>query len=218
MVTGLMEAHWGMGSGVSALPALQRLGINGGTPEDRRGGRPGSGGSIGFGAQLTARRDEATGGVLGQRIEQNLTRLLEKAGELLTEHRSRVLALAHALESHKTLTGDDVIAVLEGKQGPLLDGRPYHDPAFIARIEEYHEFAVEAHLAHAPLSAPLPRIGGYGEELVVGEVVTEPAAEAPAAETPAETRTPEQGAPPVTEPGSRPANEPAASDHRPPTE
>ena len=117
MLTGLMEAHWGMGSGVSALPALQRLGITGGTPEDRRGG-PGGRGGIGFGATLGARKEEPTGGVLGQRIEQNLARLLEKAAELLTEHRPRVLALAHALESHKTLTGDDVIAVLEGTRGP----------------------------------------------------------------------------------------------------
>jgi cell division protease FtsH len=178
MLTGLMEAHWGMGSGVSALPALQRLGINGGLPEDGGYGR--GGGGIGFGAQLGKREDEPTGGVLGQRIETNLARLLEKAGELLTEHRSRVLALAHALESHKTLTGDDVIAVLEGTPGPLVDGRPYQDPDFIARLEEYHVAAVEAHQAHAPLNAPLPPVRRPGDETVVaGEVVTEPPPERP---------------------------------------
>jgi cell division protease FtsH len=117
-----------------------------------------------------------------------------------------VLALAHALESHKTLTGDDVIAVLEGKQGPLVDGRPYQDPALTARLEEYHEFAVEAHQSHAPLTAPLPRVAGPGEEVVVGEVLSEPA--------------PEPGAPhPVEKPEDRPAaDEPAATNHHPPTE
>jgi cell division protease FtsH len=222
MLTGLMEAHWGMGSGVSALPALQRLGINGGTPEDRRGGR---GGGVGFGAQLGQRREEPTGGVLGQRIEQNLARLLEKAHELLTEHRSRVLALAHALESHKTLTGDDVVAILEGRQGPLVDGRPYEDSSFIAELEAYHAAAVEAHQHHAPLSAPLPRIRTAGNGLVVGEVVTEPPparepGELPAAEHPAG----EPGSNGASE-GDQPAkpasaDEPAATatDRRPPVE
>jgi cell division protease FtsH len=225
MLTGLMEAHWGMGSGVSALPALQRLGINGGTPEDRRG----RGGGIGFGAPLGPRKDEPTGGVLGQRIEQNLARLLEKAGELLAEHRSRVLALAHALESHKTLTGDDVIAILEGTKGPLVDGRPYQDPGFLAELERYHEAAVEAHQAHAPLDAPLPRTTPSG--VLVGEVVepspalepgAPPAAEVPAGAASADA-TPsgppddaESGTPPA---GDRPsAGEPAATDRRPPVE
>ena len=217
MLTGLMEAHWGMGSGVSALPALQRLGITGGTPEDRRGG-PGGRGGIGFGATLGTRKEEPTGGVLGQRIEQNLARLLEKAAELLTEHRPRVLALAHALESHKTLTGDDVIAVLEGTRGPLVDGRPYQDQQFIAQLEEYHEAAVEAHQAHAPLSSPLPRLSPE-QDVVVGEVVTgaPPAAvsgtpEGPASDGPASDR-------PGDRPGDQPAaDEPAASDRRPPAE
>lgn len=149
LLTGLMEAHWGMGSGVSALPALQRLGIAGGVPEDKRRG------GIGFGAQL-ARREEPTSGVLGQRIESNLARLLKKAEEILVEHRAQVLALAHALESHKTLTGEDVIAVLEGAQGPLIDGRPYQNPVLIAQLEEYHEAAVHAHQEHKALSTPLP--------------------------------------------------------------
>jgi ATP-dependent Zn protease len=219
MLTGLMEAHWGMGSGVSALPALQRLGITGGTPEDRRGG--GRGG-IGFGATLGVRKEEPTGGVLGQRIEQNLVRLLEKAGELLTEHRPRVLALAHALESHKTLTGDDVIAVLEGTRGPLVDGRPYQDAEFIARLEAYHEAAVEAHQAHAPLTAPLPRLSPE-QDVVVGEVVTGPPAavsdapEGPASDGPASEGPASDG--PERRPGDQPAaDEPAAADRRPPAE
>jgi hypothetical protein len=167
-LTALMESHWGMGNGVSSLPALQRLGINGGTPESQRGG---NGGGIGFGAQLAPRRDDPTGGVLGQRIEQNLNQLLEKAEGLLTEHRSRVLGLAHALEQHKTLTGDDVIAVLEGKEGPLVDGRPYTEPELLAELEAYHEAAVEAHREHAALGTPLPMTTRPLNAAVPGDVV-----------------------------------------------
>jgi len=79
------------GAGISSLPALQDLGIQGtGQPQDRRGG-----GGIGFGVELKARRDDA-GGPLPQRIEAILVRLLEETEELLRTHRGKVLALAHA--------------------------------------------------------------------------------------------------------------------------
>jgi hypothetical protein len=67
-----------------------------------------------------------------------------------------VLALAHALETHKTLSGEDVVAVLEGRNGPLVDGRPYAERQFLAELETYHEAAVEAHRGHARLARPLP--------------------------------------------------------------
>jgi hypothetical protein len=60
------------------------------------------------------------------------------------------------LESHKTVTGDDVAAVIEGRQGPLVDGRPYHDPAFIARLEAYHRSALAAHKDHSNVHVSLP--------------------------------------------------------------
>jgi ATP-dependent Zn protease len=163
-LTALMESHWGMGTGISSLPALQRLGISGGMPEDK--GKIG-GGNIGFGAQLPARRDDQAGGQLGQRIEQNLTSLLEKAESILTENRHRVLALAHALETHKTLTGEDVVAVLGGIQGPLVDGRPYFEPGIAQDLEDYHERAVSAHREHANVGIPLPRL-----RVVQGELIT----------------------------------------------
>jgi len=67
-----------------------------------------------------------------------------------------VLALAHALETHKTRSGEDVVAVLEGRVGPLVDGRPYSDREFLAELETYHDAAVEAHRGHARLAQPLP--------------------------------------------------------------
>jgi cell division protease FtsH len=159
-----------MGIGISSLPALQRLGINGGTPDKQRGG---SGGGIGFGAQLAPRRDETIAGPLGQRIEQNLMELLAKAEANLTENRAKVLALAHGLEQHKTLTGEDVIAILEGRQGPLVDGRPYLEPDLIAELETYHEEAVEAHRRHAAMGKPLPSVANPKADeptIVQGEI------------------------------------------------
>ena len=64
---------------------------------------------------------------------------------MLHEHRRDVLAVAHALESHKTLSGEDVVAVIEGTEGPLVDGRGYVAPDFVADLEAYHQSAVEAH-------------------------------------------------------------------------
>jgi cell division protease FtsH len=165
-VAALMEAHWGMGAGISSLPALKRLGIGGGVPEDR----PKPGGGTGFGADPQPKREEPHGAVLGQRVEQNLVRLLDEAERILRENRGQVLALAHALEKNKTLTGEDVIAVLEGKPGPLVDGRPYGDPAFVTELEAYHEVAVDAHRRHAAVGVPLPA-SRQPEPVLVGQVV-----------------------------------------------
>jgi cell division protease FtsH len=164
-LTALMESHWGMGGGISSLPALQQLGINGGQPSTRHGEAAA--------VAVEPRKDDPSSGQLGQRIEQNLTEMLAKAESHLIENRSRVLALAHALEQHKTLTGEDVIAVLEGRSGPLVDGRPYTEPDLIQELEEYHVAAVEAHRAHAGLGTPLPTIVRPRPSVVPGEVIPE---------------------------------------------
>jgi cell division protease FtsH len=83
-----------------------------------------------------------------------------------------VLSLAHALERHKTLSGDDVVAVLECRQGPIVDGRIYDDPAFVAELEAYHEAAVEAHRRHTSIAAPLPAPRHPEPEIVQGELVS----------------------------------------------
>jgi cell division protease FtsH len=69
-----------------------------------------------------------------------------------------VLAVAHALETHKTVTGEDVKAIIEGTQGPLLDGRPYHADEFLEQAEAYHALVVGAHQAHAKVEASLPTL------------------------------------------------------------
>ena len=66
--------------------------------------------------------------------------------------------MAHALEVHKTMDGEDVVAVIEGSEGPLIDGRAYCDDEFVEAMENFHSAVVDAHRAHE--SRPLPATNG----------------------------------------------------------
>ena len=92
---------------------------------------------------------------LADRIEDNLTTLLSRVEEIIRENRRHVLSLAHALETHKTLTGDDVVAVIECTAGPLVDGRPYANGEFVAQLEDYHAGAASG-APHAQQGRPDP--------------------------------------------------------------
>ena len=138
-----MEGYWGMGSTVASHGVTHEVGIGG-------GGKPGSG---------EGHKDQdllETG--LGERIEKKLEELLERTQHLLVENRSAIFALAHALETNKTLTGDDVEAIIEARQGPLVDGRIYHTPEFIEKAEAYHTEVVAAHKRHSDVKVPLPAL------------------------------------------------------------
>lgn len=100
-------------------------------------------------------------GETAKAVEDKLQELFVRTQELLAENRREVLAVAHALEAHKTLSGEDVVAVIEGGVGPLVDGRGYVEPQFVRELEDYHRRAVEAHkVAHerrpALPSLPVP--------------------------------------------------------------
>src|SRR5205807_6714920 len=97
-------------------------------------------------------------GGLGERIESKLEECSRRARDLLDDNRAMVLALAHALETNKTVTGEDVMAIIDGRPGPLLDGRMYHDPAFVAEAEAYHARVVSAHRSHRGVAVPLPAL------------------------------------------------------------
>jgi cell division protease FtsH len=99
---------------------------------------------------------------LADRIEDNLTSLLQRVEEILRENRAAILSLAHALETHKTLTGDDVVAVIDGTAGPLVDGRPYSSRDFLQLLEDYHAIAATAHRTHSTvaMSMPVPSLNG----------------------------------------------------------
>ena len=96
---------------------------------------------------------------LSDRIEENLSSLLTQAEEILLENRNQVLALAHALETYKTMSGEDVAAVIEGVKGSMVDGRPYLDANFLGEIEKYHSASVVAHREHRIPDVHLPVIG-----------------------------------------------------------
>jgi len=137
-----MEGYWGMGSTVASHGVTRQAGIPGG-----RGG-PGD----------DERERDLLSGDLGGRIETKLASLLTQAEELLRDNRHQVLAVAHALERHKTVTGDDVRAIIDGTLGPLIDGRPYHDGNFRESAESYHELMAEAHRSYDKPDVPLPEI------------------------------------------------------------
>jgi cell division protease FtsH len=138
-IASFMEGHWGMGSTVSSHASNRRNEV----------GAPGAGkGKDDSGKEIRV--------ALADRIETNLSALLIRAEGILRENRVKVLTLAHALETHKTLTGDDVIAVLNTAAGPLVDGHPYANPLNVEAIEKYHDSAVVAHKAHQKPDISLP--------------------------------------------------------------
>jgi ATP-dependent Zn protease len=139
-VATMMEGFWGMGSTVASHGVTRQAGIPGG------GGKPGE----------DDREAALLKGDLGARIEAKLGEMLERAEHILAEHRAEILAVAHALESHKTVTGDDVRAIIEGVRGPLIDGAPYHSQDFLEAAEAYHDRVADAHRRHAKVDVPLP--------------------------------------------------------------
>jgi cell division protease FtsH len=145
-VASFMEGFWGMGSTVSSYSTAKRLEV--GSPGGGAGGRK----KKGQDPEADMRR------ALADRIEDNLNGLLGRVQEIIAENRREVLALAHALETHKTLTGDDVVAVIERKQGPLVDGRPYASPGLMQELEDYHRGAATAHREHSKISLGMPEI------------------------------------------------------------
>jgi len=142
-VASFMEGFWGMGTTVSSYSMARRLEV--GSPGGRGGTR-----KKGQDAEAQARR------ALADRIEDKLVSLLDRTERILRENRNDILALAHALETHKTLSGDDVVAVLEHTAGPLVDGTPYADERFIAELNDYHLAAAHAHREHSQVKLTMP--------------------------------------------------------------
>jgi len=145
-VASFMEGFWGMGSTVSSYSTAKRLEV--GSPGGGVGGRK----KKGQDPEADVRR------ALADRIEDTLNGLLGRVQDIITDNRHQVLALAHALETHKTLTGDDVIAVIEQTQGPFVDGRAYADPGLIQELETYHLSAALAHREHSRIGLNMPEI------------------------------------------------------------
>ncbi len=158
-----MEGYWGMGRTVASHGVTREAGIGGGAPE---GGTRGRGNSM------------LTGG-LGGRIEGKLNDLLERVIEMLEANRLQVMAVAHALETFKTITGEDVAAIVNGTRGPFIDGRRYHQADFMELIENYHRQILDAHQNRLSAHVDLPVLDGLSvmprhpeEALALGQTVT----------------------------------------------
>ncbi|SHK82064.1 ATPase family associated with various cellular activities (AAA) [Pseudonocardia thermophila] len=140
LVATQMEALWGMGSTVTSYQSSSAFQI----------GMPGGRGH---------REDEPNARqALADRIEDHLSASLKRAGEILQENRAYVLAIAHALETHKTLSGEDIEAIMTGTVGPLVDGRIYTDPDFQRQLEEYHEEVVKLRRGQTATVVQLPQV------------------------------------------------------------
>ena len=143
MIASLMEGYWGMGETIASQGAR----------------RSGSGWPPGQGEGDMMRGDT------GKKVEERLHELLARSGDLLETNKAEVFGVAHALESHKTLSGEDVEAVIEGKKGRGIDGRPYKTKAFMEVYGDYHERLVNAHVNRVKMAAPLPKPEDWAPEL-----------------------------------------------------
>jgi ATP-dependent Zn protease len=96
-------------------------------------------------------------------VEAKLQELYLRTQKLLDDNRWFLTSIAHALQAHRTITGEDIDAIYNGTQGPTLDGAYYHTEGFRREIIEFLTSAREAHLTQGRLTHPLPR----GEEPVL---------------------------------------------------
>jgi ATP-dependent Zn protease len=145
-----MQAFWGMGPTVASHAAtlVARQGITA-RPEDG-----------------TDRNVHETS--FGRQVEAQLLVLYERAERILEADRRYVFAVAHALETHQTITGEDVEAIFKGTKGPIVDGAQYATDEFMVSFEAYHLAAAEAHRRHAAVLTPLPVLRSAAPPIEVG--------------------------------------------------
>jgi cell division protease FtsH len=132
------QAYWGMGPSIASHGVTKALKAGAGAgPEDG-----------------TDRNLFDT--AFGKQIEARLQELLSETEEMLEENRRFILAIAHALETYRTVTGDDIDAIFRGTPGPTLDGWVYHTDDFLLSYEAYHLSTLEAHQSQAKPNRELP--------------------------------------------------------------
>ena len=122
-----MESVWGMGSVLSSHKVLME----------------GSAGSAGSFKGEETKNKNLLG--LGERVENRLQNLYNQALKVIKDNRYEVLAIAHALEEHGTISGRDIEAIIENNEGPTVDGRLYYKSENKKIIENYHKLALKAH-------------------------------------------------------------------------
>jgi cell division protease FtsH len=107
---------------------------------------------------LASRGDESRT-KFDDQIETKLQGLYERTVALVESHEREIMAIAHALETHHTISGEDINAIFDGSKGPLVDGAWYQTEEFQFLYRRYHAAAVEAHVNQTKLEAPFPVAG-----------------------------------------------------------
>lgn len=154
----MMAGYWGMGETFASHAVQRQFGIGGG--QRKRGDDKDP-------------EQELLHSGLGDQIEQRLADRYDAVRCLLEANRVEVLAVAHALETHKTITGEDVSAIVDRGLGPFLDGRGYYTPEAVKALEDYHAAVLELRRTGGMQLPPLPKISGISGRLV--EAVAAPA-------------------------------------------
>jgi hypothetical protein len=93
----------------------------------------------------------------GAKVEAQLKKLYDEVYVLMEQNRTELLCVAHALEVRGALSGSDVEAVINRTQGPMVDGRIYADPSFLAELEGYHAEVMAKLRERGPVEIRLPR-------------------------------------------------------------
>lgn len=135
----LMTARWGMGESIASRNAL----IDSGMSED----------------VLDSPR----------RVEDLLREVFEEVTAMLSRDRHLVLALAHALEHQRTLSGPDVVALFEHRPGLLVDGRLYAGTTAARMLDEYHDALKASRFADAATRTPAALYEDLRVRLTPGE-------------------------------------------------
>ncbi len=92
------------------------------------------------------------------RVERMLRELFDRAVALVDENRWFVMAVAHALQQNKTITGEDIDAIFHGTVGPTVNGRAYRTDAYLRAFGSFHEAARRAHDDQSPLLTEFPEL------------------------------------------------------------
>lgn len=112
-------------------------------------------GRWGMGDKLVSRGSEGSDRVDVVEINAILENARASATEILKRRTNDVLSLVHALEKHRTLSGEDVVAVFERTQGLVADGRIYTAKA-LRNLKKYHKAVVSSIQEGADVSMGWP--------------------------------------------------------------
>ena len=114
------------------------------------------GGTLASHSVLVAVDGDKTRTVFNEAVEARLQELYSRAQSLIADNELMVMAIAHALELHHTISGEDVDAIFDGVTGPLVDGSWYRTDEFRVSYHRYHAAALDAHRRKGKLELPLP--------------------------------------------------------------